>query len=147
MRPNGFWNRGTFRLVRDTAYGNERCVRVWTPPDADKGVWVWALSLSDLAEFYEVYGDRRLQTVTPRRDARAWAIAFGALDAYVCGRTDQPPTFEAFDPQRHLVRRELRWARDPFGSFLGHQNTWFEIPWAVFVEGPMRRRRTHRPRW
>ncbi|MBI2482831.1 hypothetical protein HYV74_01475 [Candidatus Uhrbacteria bacterium] len=149
MRANGFWQRGEFRLVRLSRYDNSRAMREWFPPTAGRGIWAWAVKLCDLPEFHHIYRDQSRQIVHPRRDARAWAIRWTELDAYVCGLSEHHPECAEFDPSLHHVqivdRMQPCWCGcdRTDGPFRYVTNSW-----AIYVEGPMRRRRclpTHHP--
>ncbi|MBI4433936.1 hypothetical protein HY632_04115 [Candidatus Uhrbacteria bacterium] len=142
MRANGFWQRGEFRLVRFSRYDNSRAVREWLPPTAGCGIWAWAVTLRDLPEFHHTYRDMPRQIVRPRRDARAWAIRWTELDAYICGRSASTPSYTEFDAFAHLIQIASRMQPCRCGcAMMDGPFRYVENPWAIYVEGPMRRRR------
>ncbi len=101
-RPRGFWNRGTFRLVRIIGeYTGLAPQRNWVPPGVTQVTWARAVRMTHLQAFHATYRDQRRQTLKPCLQTQAWAVPWIMFDAYVHGRSDVQPVAEEFDPARH----------------------------------------------
>ena len=130
-----------FIFLHNRAYQIPVNARKFTP--VAKGTWCWAVLVSDLEDFYQIYNDQDWVAIRPRRSAKVFAYSWAETEAYVMRRSDELPTREVFDSSKHCLVKDLQPFRCWCGCGRGGSNyLYFESRFAILVEGSAFRRRT-----